>query len=141
MMKNLKMNWLVMSKLIWEIWQILTHAPESLKNYHFNEFLLSQVYIVWAKKVQRKYLSWHWKVIQIWSIWLVVSKLAWWIWRILTQTLGSLKNLHFNELFLIKVFKVWAKTVQRSYLSRNWKVIQNLRKNWLAVWKMTKEIW
>ena len=138
-MKYLKMNWLAISKLTWEIWQILTQAPESLKNCHFNEFPLSKVYIVWAKKVQRKYLSWHWY--KLWGIWLVVSRLIWWIWRILTQTLGSLKNLHFNELFLIKVFKVSAKILQRSYLSRHWKVIQNSRRNWLVVWKMTKEIW
>ena len=78
---------------------------------------------------------------KLWGIWLVVSRLIWWIWRILTQTLGSLKNLHFNELFLIKVFKVSAKILQRSYLSRHWKVIQNSRRNWLVVWKMTKEIW
>ena len=34
-----------------QIWQILTWALESLKNFHFNGCLLSRVYIVWAKKV------------------------------------------------------------------------------------------
>ena len=43
---------------------------------------------------------------------LVVSKLTWEIWRILTQALKSLKNLHFNGLLLTKVFNVWAKKVQ-----------------------------
>ena len=38
------------------IWQILTGALESLKNIHFNGLILSKVYIVWAKKVQRSYL-------------------------------------------------------------------------------------
>ena len=37
---------------------------ESIKNFHFNGFLLSKIYIVWAKKVQRTYRSWNWKEIQ-----------------------------------------------------------------------------
>ena len=51
--------------------------------------------------------------------WLVVSKQSWGIWEILTQTIESLKNLHFNGLFLIKVhiyiYNTWAKKVQRNY--------------------------
>ena len=53
MMQNLKRNWLVISKLTWGIWWILTRALESLKNFHFNALLLSKVYIVWAKKKYR----------------------------------------------------------------------------------------
>ena len=30
---------------------------KSLKNFHFNGLLLSKVYLVWAKKKQRSYLS------------------------------------------------------------------------------------
>ena len=45
------------SKLIWEIWQILTRALKSLKNLLFNWLLLTRVHNVWAKKVQRSYLS------------------------------------------------------------------------------------
>ena len=41
---------LVISKLTWRIWWILTWALESLKNFHFNGFLLSKVYIAWTKK-------------------------------------------------------------------------------------------
>ena len=37
------------------------------------------------------------------------SKLAWEIWQILTGALKSLKYLHFNGLFLIKVYNVWPK--------------------------------
>ena len=62
--QNLEWNQLVAWKLTWGIWQILTWSLESLKNIHFNGLLLSKVYIVWAKKVQRSYLSWHWRVIQ-----------------------------------------------------------------------------
>ena len=56
-------NQFVVSNLTWRIWQILTWALESLKNFHFNALLLSKVHIVRAKKVQRIYLSWHSRVI------------------------------------------------------------------------------
>ena len=65
-MHNLKRNWLVVSKLTWEVWWILTQALESHKKFHFNVLLLSKVYIVWTKTVQRSYLSWHWRVMQNW---------------------------------------------------------------------------
>ena len=41
--------------------------------------------------------------------WLVSSKLTG-IWRILTRALGNFKNVHFNGLFMIKIYNVWAKT-------------------------------
>ena len=56
MIKNLEGNWLDISKLTWEIWQILTQELESLKNLHFNGLLLTKVYNVLAKKVQRSYV-------------------------------------------------------------------------------------
>ena len=74
-------------------WQVLTGALESLINLNFNVLLLSKVYIVWAKKVQRSYLSWHWKVIQnLERHRFVVLKLTLGIWQILTWALESLKN-------------------------------------------------
>ena len=50
MMENLKMIWLVVSKLTQEIWRILIRALESFKNLHFNGLLLTKVYKFWAKK-------------------------------------------------------------------------------------------
>ena len=50
MMKNLKMNWLVVLKLTLEIWQILTRELKSLKNLHFDRLLLTKVYHVSAEK-------------------------------------------------------------------------------------------
>ena len=141
-MQNLKRNWLVVSKLTWGIWQILTRALESLKNVHFDVLFLSRVYIVWAKKVQRSYLSWHWRVIQnLERNQHVVSKLTWGIWQILTRALENLKNFDFNGLFLSRVYIVWAKKVQRSYLSWHWRVIQNFERNQLVVSKLTRGIW
>ena len=60
LMQNLKKNWSV-SKMT-RIWWILTWALKSLKNLHFHWFLLCKAFNVWPKKVQRSYLSWHWKV-------------------------------------------------------------------------------
>ena len=50
---------------------------------------------------------------------------------------SSLKDFHFNGLLLSKVYIVWAKKVQRKYLSWHWRVMQNLKNNWLVAWKMT----
>ena len=69
--------------------------------------------------------------------WRIVSKLTWGIWWILTRTLKSLNHLDFNGLFLKKVYNVWVKRVHRSYGSWHWRVMQNLTKKWLEVWKMT----
>ena len=49
----------------------------------------------------------------------------------------NLKNLHFNGMRLTKVYNVWAKKVQRSYVWWHWRLMQNLKENWLVVWKMT----
>ena len=62
--QNLERKQLVISKLTLGIWDILTWALESFKLFQFNGLLLSKVYIVQAKKVQRSYLSWNWRVIK-----------------------------------------------------------------------------
>ena len=49
-MQNLERTWLVNSKLIWRIWQILTRALKNLKNLNFNEQFLTKVYNAWTKK-------------------------------------------------------------------------------------------
>ena len=43
--------------------------------------------------------------------------------------LSSSQNLYFDRLFLLKVYKISAKKVQRSYVSWHWRMIQNLKKN------------
>ena len=83
-------------------------------------------------------MSWQWRMIpKLKTNWLAVLKLTWGIWWILTQALKSLTDLHFEWLLLNKVFNIWPKKVHRSYLSWHWTVIQNFKKNWLVVWKMT----
>ena len=50
MMKNLKRDWLVSSKLTWWIWQIVAGTKKKKKNLHFNRLLLTKVNNIWAKK-------------------------------------------------------------------------------------------
>ena len=131
-------NLMIFDPSTWKNFQ----KTKNLKIFHFNVLFLSKLYIVWTKNVQRSYLSWQWRGIQnLERNRLVVSKLAWGIWWILTWALESLKNFHFNALLLSKVYIIWAKKLQRSYLSWHWRVMQNLKKNWLVVSKMTREIW
>ena len=43
------------------------------------------------------------------------------------------QNLHFNRVFLIKVYNAWAKKVQRSYTWWHCWLMQNLKENWFVV--------
>ena len=62
------------------------------ENLHFDVLLLSIVYKVSAKKVQKKYLSWHWKEMQTSKKnWLFVRKITGGIWWTLTRAAESLK--------------------------------------------------
>ena len=85
-------------------------------------------------KVSKSYVLWQWRMIQnLEKNWLVSSKLICGIWRILTQALENLKNLHINGLLLTKVYNVWAKKVQRSRVWWHWILMQNLKENWMVV--------
>ena len=90
--QKFKRNWLVVLKLTWTS-QILTWTLEkSKKGFCFNWLLVTKVYIVWAIKVQRSYLSWHWGVMQtLKKDWPVVWKKTWENWQIFTRALESVK--------------------------------------------------
>ena len=51
------------------------------------------------------------------------------------------ENLHFDRIILSKAYKDLDEKIQKRYVSWHWKVIKNLKKNWLFVWKMTWGIW
>ena len=44
------------------------------ENSHFNELRLSIAYKVSAKKVQKSYLSWHWRAIETWKTHVLFEK-------------------------------------------------------------------
>ena len=110
----------------------------SLKNFHFHGLLLTKVFIAWAKKVQRNYLSWHWRVMQnLKKNWLVAWKMTWGIWQIFTRTLGSVKIGTLMVSFRPKMYEnVWAENLKRSYVSWQWRKIQKLKRNWLVILKL-----
>ena len=67
-------------------------SNDKSENLHFDVLLLSIAYKVSAKKVQKNYLSWHWKEIQtLKKNWLFVPKMIWGIWWTLTGPAESLK--------------------------------------------------
>ena len=113
-------------------------STQKSQKFHFNSLLLSRVYIVWAKKAQKRYISWNWRGIQnLEGNRLAVSKLASEIWHILTWALKSLKDFHFNAVLLSKVYIVWTKKVERELSFMTLKSDAKFEKNWLVAWKMT----
>ena len=62
------------------------------------------------------------------------------IWWIFTQRLKAWIFL-FDRLFLSKIHKVSATTIQRSYLSWHWTVMQNLNKPWPFVFQNGMRNW
>ena len=98
-------------------------SPEQSKVWNLGSFCKNHIKFQ-LKKVQMAYLQWQWRVMQSFKKnWLVVWNMIWEIWWILTQPLKS-------QMFLSKVYKVWAKTNTGSYLSWHWTLMQNLNKTW-----------
>ena len=59
----------------------LKASSSKFENFDFDVLLLSIAYKVSAKKVQKSYLSWHWKVIQtLKENSLFVWKMTWEVW-------------------------------------------------------------
>ena len=116
-------------------------SGEIWPNLYVDRLLLLKVQKISTKKTKRIYVVWYWIVEQnLKENQLFVSKMVrfWWI---LIQAPKSLKDLHFDWFLLCKVYNVWPKKVQRSCIAWLWRVMQNLRRNWLVVWKMTWGIW
>ena len=75
---------------------------------HFDGLLLKISYKNSATKVQKSYLSWHWKVMQsLKKNWIVVSlsNFTWGIWWIFNQTLKGLK---ISRRWAIFVQSIWG---------------------------------
>ena len=116
-------------------------SGEIWPNLDVDRLLLLKVQKISTKKTKRIYVVWYWIVEQnLKENQLFVSKMVR-IWWILIQAPKSLKDLHFDWFLLCKVYNVWPKKVQRSCIAWLWRVMQNLRRNSLVVWKMTWGIW
>ena len=123
-MQNLKKNWFVLKRT--RIWRILTQGHESLENLHFDWFLFCKVCKVWHKKVQRSYLTNKWKV----SKYGVISGPCFPVFR--PEITPYLDTFQRNYRGII---------LQRDYMSWQWRMMQNLERNWLAISIFTWGIW
>ena len=47
------------------------------------------------------------------------------------------KNLYIDGIFLSKGYNVSTRKFQKDYVLWEWRVMQNLKENWLVAWKMT----
>ena len=66
-------------------------GSDKSENLHFDVLLLSIAYKVSAEKVQKNYLSWHWKEIQtLKKNWHFVWKIKWGIWWTLIRAVETL---------------------------------------------------
>ena len=95
-------------------------SSDKSENLHFDVLLLSIVYKVSTKKVQKSYLLWHWRVIQTMKKnSLFVWKMTWEIWWILTRAVKNLKICTSMWYLLSKVYNVWAKIIQTHCVVKN----------------------
>ena len=103
-----------------------------VQKFNFNGLFLSKVYEVWAKKIQRSYLSWYWTVIQnLKKPWPCGFKCGMRNWELSLDHSKS-EKLYIDGLFLSRAYNVSARKFQTNYVSWHWRVIQNLRENWLV---------
>ena len=140
--------------LSWNFIWFLQKEPTTVQNFRhstaqvkFDQICTLIGYVCWKyimfqlKKVWSKYVSWYQRVVQnLKKNLFFVSKMTR-IWWILIWALKSLKKLHFDWSLLWKVYNVWPKKAQRSYISWHLRVMQNLKKKGLLVWKITWWIW
>ena len=136
MLQNLKKNWYAVSKMA-RIWWNLTWAMEILK-ISFDLLLLCKVYNVWPKKSTEE-LSF-----------MTLKSDAKFEEKLTCGSENDMKNLenfhrttpksqnrHFDGILLSKVENVWASNLQGSYVSWQWRMMQNLKRNWLVISKLT----
>ena len=90
-MQNLKGNWLVARKMTRNLVSFHASSRKS-ENLHSDGFLLSKADKVSDEKLQKSYVSWHWRVMQsLMKNWLLVLKMTWIICWILMRTVANLK--------------------------------------------------
>ena len=87
-------------------------------NLHFDGLLLSKAYKDLTEKVQKSYVSWHWRVMQsLKKNWPLAPKNNMRNLVDFNASSGKSENLHFDMLLLSIADKVSAKKVQKNYLS------------------------
>ena len=104
------------------------HASNwKFENLHFDGLLWLEAYKVLAKKIQKSYLSLHWRMIQtLKKNGLFIRKMTWGIWWVLTRAVESLKICTFIGYFCQKYVMLELKKC-RGVVS--WKITYGLKNN------------
>ena len=86
------------------------------------------------QKYREIIFSWHWPVVQTlnksWPCGLQNGMRNW-------VDFQKSEKLYFDGLLLSKRYNFLATKCHRNYVSWHWRVMQNLKENWHAAWKMT----
>ena len=118
----------------------MTWALKSLKKFYFNSLLFSKVYVVWAKKYRGVILH---ETEEGYKIWRGTDLFQNWqkeydkFWT--EHSKVSTSSTLMGSFWAKYIYIAWTKKVERSYLSRHWRVMQNLKKNWLVAWRWHEE--
>ena len=137
MIQKLKRNWLVILKLTQGTSQILTRALKSKKTF----VLIGSLWPKYLLFELQKYrgVIFH-DTEDLYPFW---RKLTCSLKKDLRNLANShqstckCQNLDFDEILLSKVEKLWPYNLQRSYMSWQWRIMKNLKRNWLVISKLT----
>ena len=67
-------------------------SSQKSENLHFDWIHFTKAYKDLDEKLQKSYVSWHWRVMQsLKKSWLLAPKITWGIWWTLMQAVASLK--------------------------------------------------
>ena len=98
------------------------------QNWEFNGIYFFKVENAWSKNLQRSYVSLYWRMMKkLKRNWLVISKLTWEIWRILTQASKV------SEIFTL-LGSFWTKYILLE-LKKYRGVIFYDTEEWCKIWK------
>ena len=102
-------------------------SSRKFENLNFDGLLLSKPYNILDEKVQKSYVSWHWRVAQSLKKNLV-PKMTWGIWWILMRAVASLKMCILMCYFCQKLFCLSQKSTEE--MCHN-------TEEWCKIWKRT----
>ena len=112
-----------------DIRNLVNYHASSRKSESLHWLLLSKIYKDLDEKVQKNYISWHWRVTQsLKKKWLLVP---WGLTNLVNFNGSSCKseNLHFHVLLLSIAYKVSAKKYRR--------IISHETEEWSILWRKT----
>ena len=110
----------------WRIWQIFVITLQSVKIGTYREVMCNDPEEWWKiwEGIDLSFQNWHKEFDEFWLEHLKVSKI------------NNLMGCFWPKYIMFKL-----KKVQKSYILWHYRVMQNLKKNWLVVWKMTWGTW